>query len=40
VSWSADTGAVESIELSGSEVDSTRFDDLVRAVTQYLTAGP
>jgi hypothetical protein len=40
VSWSADTGAVESIELSGSEVDSTRFDDLVRAVTQNLTAGP
>lgn len=39
VSWS-DRGTVESIELSGAEVDSTRFDDLLRAVTHTLAAGP
>ena len=39
VSWS-DSGAVESIELSGSEVDRARFDDLLRVVTQKLAAGP
>jgi hypothetical protein len=38
VSWS-DRGAVDSIELSGSEVDSARFDDLLRLVTQNLAAG-
>ncbi len=40
VSWSADSGAVESIELSGSAVDSARFDDLLATVTQKLPAGP
>jgi hypothetical protein len=39
VSWS-DRGAVESIELSGAEVENTQFDDLLRAVTQNLAAGP
>lgn len=39
VSWS-DRGAVESIELSGAHVDSARFDELLRAVTQTLGAEP
>lgn len=39
VSWS-DRGAVESIELSGAEVDSARFDELLGAVTRTLEAGP
>jgi hypothetical protein len=39
VSWS-DRGTVESIELSGADVDSTRFDDLLSAVTRTIEAGP
>jgi hypothetical protein len=35
VSWS-DSGAVESIEVSGSEIDDAAFDDLVRSVSQRL----
>ena len=39
VSWS-DSGAVESIELSGADVEAARFDELLQAVTRTLTAGP
>ena len=39
VSWS-DTGTVESVELSGADVDSSRFDDLLAVVMENLPAGP
>jgi hypothetical protein len=39
VSWS-DSGAVESIELSGSGIDDAAFDDLVRSVSQRLAGEP
>lgn len=39
VSWS-DSGSVESIELSGGDVEAARFDDLLQAVTRTLTARP
>jgi hypothetical protein len=35
VSWS-DSGAVDSIELSGSAIDGAAFDDLVRVMSQRL----
>jgi len=39
VSWT-EGGALQSMELSGSELDNDRFDDLVRVVTRDLAAGP
>jgi Effector Associated Constant Component 1 len=39
VSWS-ESGSVESIELSGADVEAARFDDLLQAVTRTLPAGP
>jgi Effector Associated Constant Component 1 len=39
VSWS-ESGAVDSIELSGADVEGARFDDLLQAVTRTLPAGP
>jgi hypothetical protein len=39
VSWS-DSGSVESIELSGADVEAARFDDLLHAVTRTLTGEP
>ena len=39
VSWS-DSGSVESIELSGADVEAARFDDLLQAVTRTLPAEP
>jgi hypothetical protein len=39
VSWS-DSGAVESIELSGSDIDDAAFDALVRSVSRRLAGEP
>jgi hypothetical protein len=39
VSWS-DSGAVDSVELSGSEIDDAAFDDLMRAVSRRLADRP
>jgi hypothetical protein len=39
VSWSEE-GKLQALELAGSQVDSTAFDQVVRAVTQQLPASP
>jgi membrane-associated two-gene conflict system component 1 (EACC1) len=39
VSWS-DSGSVESLELSGADVEAARFDDLLQAVMRTLPPGP
>jgi hypothetical protein len=39
VSWS-ERGAVDSIEFSGSEIDGTAFDDLMRMVSHRLAVEP